>query len=382
MNKNNFPLSTFIVFICILFVSGCKVPYDPPVKSSNMHFLVVDGFMNANGMTDIRLTRTRNITWGDTAANINETGAHVVIEDESSSGMPLFEGSQGHYYGSYSLTPGARYRLRITTSDQKEYVSDFVTCKITPPIDNIGWKYNDAGDVQIYVNTHDPENKTIYYRWDYKETWEFHSQYYSMFKYNKDSNIVQQRTVPVFVCYRDRNSSSIFLGSSAKLNEDVIHEGPLALIPNHDRRISVLYSTLITQYALDSAGYNYWYAMKGNTENVGSIFDPQPNQTKGNIHNISDSSETVIGYIGAGTLQQQRIFIYNSELRAGWNQPANCTEYDVPMDSIGYYYGGGAFIPYSSDPPGSPNPKGYFSASATCVDCTLTGSPDKPAFWP
>lgn len=380
--KKYFPLKTISALSVILFIAGCKVPYDPPINSSKMHYLVVDGFMNANGVTDIRLTRTRNITWGDTAAYINETGAQMEIEDESNSRMPLYEGSEGHYYGAYYLTPGNKYRLRITTSNQKEYVSDFVTCKITPPIDDIGWKYNDAGDVQIYVNTHDPENKTTYYRWDYQETWEFHSEYYSKFRYDEDKKTVVKRTVPVDVCYRDGISHKIYLGSSAKLKQDIISEAPLALIPNHDRRISVLYSTLVTQYALDSAGYNYWYALKGNSENVGSIFDPQPNQTKGNIHCITDSTEKVVGYVGAGTIRQQRIFIHNGDLRPGWNLPPNCSEYDVPIDSLDFYLGSYALIPYESDPIGSFMPKGYFSASATCVDCTLTGSPVKPPFWP
>ena len=61
--------------------------------------------------------------------------------------------------------------------------------------------------------------------------------------------------------------------------------------------------------------------MKGNTEDVGSIFGSQPNQNHGNIHNVADSSEMVIGYIGAGSIQQQRIFIKNSECqRAGTNR--------------------------------------------------------------
>jgi hypothetical protein len=381
MNQKYFLWKIIISAICILFIASCKVPYDPPIKTAKEHYLVVDGFMNADGMTDIRLTRTRNITWGDTAAYIVESSAYVVIEDENNQVMPLYEGYDGHYLGSYSLTPGNKYRLRITTSDQKEYLSDFVRCKITPPIDNLGWKFKD-GNVQVFVNTHDPNNSTTYYRWDYLETWEFHSDYYSKFKYDPDSKKVVNRTQPVFVCYRTRNASKIFLGSSANLKEDVIHEGPLELIPNHDKRISVLYSTLVTQYALDSAGYNYWYAMKSNTENVGSIFDPQPNQTSGNIHCITDSSERVIGYVGAGTIQQQRLFISNSDMPFSWNQAPNCSEYDVPTDSLEFYFGNNSLIPYETDPPASLMINGYFSASATCVDCTLTGTLDKPTFWP
>ncbi|MEO8820455.1 MAG: DUF4249 domain-containing protein [Ginsengibacter sp.] len=369
--------------IITLFFASCKDPYFPNVNSSKAHYLVVDGYINSNGLTNVKLTRTRTISKGDTAAYINETGANIAIQDNQNNVYPLQEIGGGNYSSSNFLDVNNKYRLHIITSDNKVYVSDFVPCKISPSIDNVGWKLQD-GNVQVFVNTHDPNNHTTYYRWDYAETWEFHSEYYSTLIYNTDSNIVENRSAPVYVCYRSDNIGSLFLGSSAKLKEDVIHESPLELIPDHDRRISVLYSALVTQYALDSNAYSYWSAMKGNTEDVGSIFGNQPNQTRGNIHSMSDSSEIVVGYIGAGSPQQARIFISNADVPNGWNQPQNCTEKYVPPDpdSIKYFFGSNAFIPYASNPPGSPVAKGYFSASATCVDCSLTGTLVKPAFWP
>jgi hypothetical protein len=379
MNKKYFSWKWLITGFCILFLVNCKTPYDPPIKSSHEHFLVVEGYVNGNGPSNIKLSRTRNITWGDTAANINETGARLELQDSNNNSFPLYEAGNGNYTGYFYLYSGNEYRLHITTADHKEYLSDFVPFKQSPPIDKVGWNMKDGG-VQIYVNTHDRENKTIFYRWNYEETWEFHSQYYSMLKYNPvDTNVIP-RSFPVYQCWRSQNSTTILLGSSAKLKEDVINAAPMLYIPEHDKRISVLYSVLVTQYALDSSAYNYWNAMKGNTENMGSIFDPQPNMTRGNIHCVSDPSETVIGYIGAGNSQQQRIFIRNSELPSGWNLIPNCTEYTVPniKDSLFFYFSNNSFIPYSQDF----TTGGYLSASGSCVDCTLTGTPVKPTFWP
>jgi hypothetical protein len=379
MNKKYFSWKWMIGAFCILFLANCKVPYDPPVKSSNAHYLVVEGYLNGNGPTSIRLSRTRNITRGDTAGYINETGAHLVIQDSNNNSFPLYETGNGNYTGYSYLYSGNKYRLHITTADHKEYLSDFVAFKQSPPIDQIGWNIKDGG-VQIFVNTHDPQNNTTFYRWEYQETWEFHSQYYSMLKYNPvDTNVIP-RTEPVYQCWRSQNSTNILLGSSAKLKEDVINAAPILYIPNHDKRISVLYSIMVTQYALDSSGYNYWYAMKGNTENVGSIFDPQPNMTRGNIQCTTDPSETVIGYIGAGNAVQQRIFIRNADLPAGWNLMPDCIESLVPniKDSLLFYFSNNSFIPYLQDMATGR----YLSASGSCVDCTLTGSPVKPTFWP
>jgi hypothetical protein len=162
----------------------------------------------------------------------------------------------------------------------------------------------------------------------------------------------------------------------------VINQAPVNLIPFGDKRISVLYSILVTQFALDSAGYNYWTAMKNNTDNVSSIFDPQPNQTRGNIHCTTDSSEVVVGYIGAGTTQQKRIFIKNSEMPPNWNSPPDCLVDSVPKDSIVYYLGGSLGL-YPIDTILNPMTRFAFTSSfINCVDCTYYGTNIKPSFWP
>lgn len=371
--------------ICITFIffESCKVPYEPPVNSAKQHYLVVEGYINTNGLTNIKLTRTRTISPGDTAAYRNETGSMVAIQDNQNNFYGLTENGNGNYSATYNLDSTRQYKLRIATSDNKNYSSDFVACQTSPPIQDFYWDFN-QGSVWVYINTTDPNNKTHYYRWDYTETWEFHSQYYSTLVYNPRDTTVIARLVPVFVCYRTQNSSDILLSNTTKLQQDAVSKKPLVFIPPHDRRISVLYSVLVIQYALDSIAYSYWNAMKSNTEDVGSIFGSQPNQTRGNIHNINDSTEKVIGYIGAGSPQQARIFISNSDMPAGWDEPPNCTdaEFQNIPDTLAVYFGGYSFVPIIKDTTRSGVIIGFIAASGRCVDCTLTGSPVKPGFWP
>jgi len=381
MSKKNFFWSFIVADILVLVLAECKVPYDPPVKSSNVHYLVVEGFLNGNGETTIKLSRTRNITWGDTAAFINETGARLQIEDENNSTFPLEEIGNGNYSGNYNLYSGNKYRLSIITTDGKQYFSDFVPFKPSPPIDNISWNFKNGG-VQLYASTRDLQNNTRFYRWNYEETWEFHSYYNSNLVWSNPLQKVVPRTGQVHICWQSQNSYGIFLGSSAKLKEDVINDAPLNLIPFGDTRISVLYSILVTQFALDSAGYNYWNAIKGNTENVGSIFDPQPNQTRGNIHCTADSSEIILGYISAGSTQQKRIFINNNQMPSNWNSPQPCYIDSVPKDSIVYYLGGSLGL-FPIDTILNPISRfAYTSSFINCVDCTFYGTNVKPGFWP
>jgi len=381
MKQNYFLLKLFVYCVCIVSLSKCKTPYEPPVQNAKQHFLVVEGFINGNGITTIKLSRTRNISPNDTAAYIFENGANVRIEDNHNNVYPLYSSGQGTYSGNFNLQPSYLFKLHITTGDNKEYLSDVVVFKPSPPIDSVSWKFDNTNSVQISISTHNPQNNTKYYRWDYEETWEFHSQYNSELWFDKTDTTFKTRYIPIYQCWRSEKSTAILLGSSAKLTEDIIDQAPLTLIPYQSKRISVLYSILVTQYALDSSGYNYWKAMESNTENVGSIFDPQPNLTAGNIHCLTDSSETVIGYIGAGSAQQSRIFISNKEMPSRWNPIPECGEWHVPMtlDSILYYFDGGGYTPIEyDDPPGS----SVYGAAESCVDCTLTGTLIKPPFWP
>ena len=143
----------------------------------------MEGFINGDGLTSIKLTRTRNITSGDTATHVNEVNATVVIEDQNNMTYPLSEAGNGIYSANVILDPANQYRLHIHTSGNKEYLSDFVPYKPSPSIDSLGWHFKNK-DVQVYANTHDAQNTTRYYRWIYTETWEFHSPYYSVLEYD------------------------------------------------------------------------------------------------------------------------------------------------------------------------------------------------------
>lgn len=372
-----------ILVAVVFFLGNCKTPYEPKIKASGNDYLVVEGFINGRGTTTITLTRTRNITTHDTATVKYELNATVTVEDQENHSYMLSPAGNGSYRSDLLLSPSSMYRIHIRTADNKEYVSDFVPYKESPPIDNLSWEIKEGG-VQINLDTHDSQNKSRYYRWEFTETWEFHSRYLATVKYNSADTTVIPRTDQVYACWRSGNSTSILLGSSAKLKDDNIYHAPVQYIPPQDKRISVLYSILVNQYVLDTLGYNYWTAMKSNTENVGSIFDPQPNQTRGNIHCVTDPSELVIGYISAGSIEQYRMFISNSSLPEGWNPIPNCTEIDVPpnRDTLYYYFQVYGFLPYDIDSTPAGIVKKYPSASASCVDCTLTGTNVKPSFWP
>jgi len=384
MIKKYFSWKLIVCCVSALLLFNCKRPYDPKLKPTQSNFLVVEGFIDGAALTKIKLSRTRVLSAGDTAAVRNELNANVSIEDDHQNIYLLKDAGNGIYANTniFNLNPSYQYRLHILTSNGKEYFSDFVPFKQSPPIDTIGWKTKNEG-VQVFVNTHDESNTTKYYRWEYDETWEIHSAYNTYLKYDTLHNAVVFRNDQVHVCWRSDSFNKILLGSSAKLTSDVIDQMPLVFIEPHDRKLSVLYSIRVKQFALDLKGYNYWEAMKNNSENVGSIFDPQPNQTVGNIHCVSDPSETVVGYIGAGNSFNKRVFISNDLMPLSWNGFPDCPVIAVPniKDSLLFYFNEGGMDPISETTLAS-GALVYSASFADCVDCTTSGTNIKPVFWP
>jgi hypothetical protein len=374
---------------------GCTKPYNPAIVASNNNYLVVEGNINTGtDSTTIQLSRTTNIASGITS--LPDPNATVAIQDNQNGSYSLRSNGDGSYTSALlTLDPARMYRLSITTADGKVYVSDYVPAKAFPPIDSVGYKPQNTG-VQIYVNTHDPNNATHYYRWDYNETWQFHSMYDSEYVTNGTKIVPREPSQQIYQCWSNDISNDIELASSAKLAQDVIYQAPLTFVPSTSEKISIRYSILVKQYAMTTDGYNYYSLLKQNTEQLGSIFDAQPSTLTGNIHCTSSPTLPVIGYVTAGTVAQKRIYIDYSTLPSNYITiyPYTCEQdtayfadprshstpllntvalWLIPLNS--------ASVPTTAFTDNFGNIIGYFYSDHDCVDCSIRGTTVQPGFW-
>ena len=365
-----------LLFSCLL--TRCKEKYDPTIKSTSQSSLVIDGNLNPTDTTFIRLSKTISI---DTSIRLNpENGAIVTIEGKDNTTYPLSEQGNGTYILPVSgLGIGKDYRLRVTTSGGKQYLSDYITIKDTPLIDSITWTRNNLG-VNINMNTHDPQNKSIYYRWEYDETFEIHSFYVAQWKY--ENGFFSQRLPDdkVYVCYKSSSSTDIVLGSSAKLQSDIISQVPIIFIPDNSEKLNIRYSVLVKQYVLSKQAYDYLQILKKNTESIGNIFGVLPAEVTGNIHCLSNPNEQVIGFLTGSPVQKKRIFIDVKDL-PGWSYKQGCGSIYVVNnpDSLKPFLQ--SYMVYDANVAGIVI-LGYYFSDPICVDCrTRGGSLTKPSFW-
>lgn len=361
---------------------SCIERFDPP-SSGSQNLLVVEALLtNEDHPFEVRLARTMQL---DTTVWAPEQGAQVSISIGSGEEYELWEFSGGRYRSPDNINTkvGESYQLHIRTSNGNRYASDQVIMRNTPPIDSISWKYEeipsrDLQGVQFYVTTHDPENNTWYYRWEWVETWSFYTPYYSVI-YWEDQQ-VKPREENINKCWKTGKSTAIQIATSRILDKDLIYQYPLYYADNTRDRFNSKYSLNVKQYSLSEESYYYWKELKAATENLGSLFDPQPTSLHGNIHNINNDREIVIGYFDAATVQERRAFISSLEIpRMKFPDDfKTCEEVLVPYSKINGKWLEGLWLIYSTKIQGAIL---YAMSTPECIDCRLYGTNVEPDYW-
>ncbi|ULQ51306.1 DUF4249 domain-containing protein [Flavihumibacter fluvii] len=370
-------------FILALF--GCKKPFDAPAGALDNSILVVEGTIavGENAENTFKLSRLSPIE--SSTAGIPEFNAAVIIVSSTGTTWPLLQEFNGTYRSTLTLPAGDRYKVLIQTERGDQYESALQDVVHTPEIDSITWEQPD--ELNLFVHTHDPSNATRYYRWEYEETWEYHSWYEATLKFENGSIVSRPMEEQVFTCWKKDSSKNIHIANSIALQDDVISYQPLNTLtktfPLDQNKLSVRYSILVKQLGLSKEAYNFWDILKKNTELTGTLFDPQPSRMPTNITCINEPAREVIGYVSVGQVSEKRIFIRNSEL-SSWpviDDTDNCPRLSKTVAEAE------AFI--LADPFNGPvtyvertqNQYVYIS-SRSCYDCTLRGgNTAKPSYW-
>jgi hypothetical protein len=383
---------SYIFFFVLLLLNACVKAYEPPALKAKNNYLVIDGTINTggNGITSIVLSRSKNLA--DTVRFIPELGAKVEIESSRGMIYQLIDSFQQGKYTSVPLNLSAadQYKIKITTANGRQYQSSFVKSINTPPIDSISWNQDIINKgINLKVSTRDPQNATKYYRWDFIETWQYNTK--EIAQWVNVNGFIQSLGIDflndplqIHQCWTTKPSPKIIVGNSIGLKSDVISLKPIHFIPYNDERLTVKYSILVQQYALNQEAHDYWQLVQNNSQNLGTLFDLMPSQLVSNINSISDPNEPVIGYLSASTIQQKRIFISNNDV-SNWIKRIpgiDCIPQIIETNPVNfriYNFGDTSYAPWYFT--GS-NPPFLVIAKKSCVDCRVKGGVNtKPNFW-
>jgi len=376
-----------LILLCVALVSGCREPFEPDIKAADLTVLVVEGYLDTEGLpSQLKLSYTRNIQLDDFSLP-SYPSAEVYLESASGMDYPLTDLGGGVYEFAYDIPENDDYTLRIIANDGKTYTSELIKPILTPEIIDVGFEKNENG-VEVYLTTKGDQNADDFL-WTYEETYAFRPKISSSYRYDSEQEDVVIRSLDerTNLCYRGEVSSDLILETSSRFEDQFVFRQSITQIPQNDERLSVRYSILISQKALDKKASEFWEILRKNTNDLGSIFSPLPSNIRGNIKNDQDPTLPVVGYVSLGTVKQERYFIDVSEV-VPWR--AEVPEYygcyiepdTVLMEKYGQAFASGSFVPVVPIiPEGAFNPIGFQGAERRCTDCTLRGTNVKPDFW-
>ena len=377
-------LNIFLVSIT-LFMASCIKPFIPTGMNSMERLIVIEGDIMQNDTTRITISRSLGVNESSGIQYINNST--VWVESEKGTKYNAFyavrRNKPTYLINTIGIDQTLKYKLCVKIQS-KIYESELISVLVSPPIDSIGYTKNiEKKSATFYVNTHDSNNKTTYYRWFFNENWEIQSQFQSSFEYQPLTKTVV--SIPFeknrYYCWSSGISSSVLIASTSDLSADVIYRKPLVSMGSSDQRISALYSMELYQMAISEEAYKYWDNIQKNSDQVGGIFSPQPSEISGNIKCISNPSEKVIGYISAAKTTKKRIFVSGKDIGI-YEYPNTCevvyVNIDNPLPINSLWDKGMDVTSYTGDPPSGDS----YWASKRCVDCRLYGTKIKPSFWP
>ncbi len=176
----------FLLFTALM-INSCVTPFEPEGYGQLENLLVIEGDITANGQTEIIVSRSFKLK--DISKRNSIKGATVWVESETGAkffATQVVSGTDVKYLANtQAIDVSKKYKLCVKTPDCKSYESELVSVIISPNIDSIEFLSDTINkSVTFYVNTHDNNNKTHYYKWSYTEDWEFTSHLYATHEYN------------------------------------------------------------------------------------------------------------------------------------------------------------------------------------------------------
>lgn len=155
---------------------------------------------------------------------------------------------------------------------------------------------------------------------------------------------------------------------------NVITRFPLVYVSTKTKRLSIRYSLFVNQLSVSENAFNFWNALKDQNIDQGNMYSRQPIQIKGNIRNVKNPNEPVLGYFTVASITKKRIYLNHPPLP--FYYPICTPDFDLRFI---------AFTPKSTWPIYLDDImfKGYaMGDSKDCFDCRLEGGYlTPPAFW-
>ena len=337
------------VSLLLLLLASCIKRYDPNITNLDaVKYVVTGGVYKGMPTQIVTITQTTPIA----TPKFEPVDGCVVTIIEGNGNTYLancfWNGKYEAIIPENELVPGNKFKVDILVNGGTHIVSDFDQIQDCPEVDSVYYLRKDiptsnphfpTKGIQFYADFNSEGLPCRNYRFEAVETWEYTANF-----------------APPFLrtCWVTSPVRSVFTLTTTDQTQNIYKLYPLYFVDNYSsQRLRYMYSMLFSQYSLSDAAYTYWEKMRLNFSDQGGLYENQPEQIEGNLHNLSDPTQKVLGFFSASTRKSKRIFVSH-----------------VPGLLIEYYDCPPVVWPEILNP--------------ECEDCMakVGGTNIKPSFWP
>lgn len=370
-----------LYILSISAIVGCREEFDPKV-SDYEELLVVDGFVtNEQGPYTVKLSLTSSLEEPD----LNPlSGCRVMLEEKDGQYEVLKEKEPGTYKssaGGFQASAGESYKLTIETPGGQLYHSDFIEMKQPVAIDTstVKLRFRESpeypeplGAYHFFVSTREAEQNNTFFLWRISETYEYTSEFRILYIYRGMGVEAFYNRDSLYRCWKTQNVKEFFVGTTQGLTTPRIRKEPIHVVTTEGKRLQVRYSWQIKQYNISREAYEFWKEVRNQTAGDDFLFSTQPYQLRGNVYNVNNPEEAVMGFFTVGSVTRKRFFVDRPDARFYYQK---C----VPNPDLRALM----FMPPEQYPVYLTNTnEGRAFASDYCFDCTLWGGQlEPPEFW-
>ncbi|MDR5590438.1 DUF4249 domain-containing protein [Christiangramia sp. SM2212] len=370
---------------------ACVEPYEPKSEFYERS-VVIEGMVTSElKVQEIAVSETYAL---DVDSISYVTDAKVRVFSSEGDTYNFFYDTNGKYRSEqvFMAREGVNYQLEVEVNGNV-YQSDKEKITGYSDLENVVAKeaVNDEGEigVSITVNSNALNDDSKYYRYTYEETYKIVSPYTQAKYFINNGNGVELVDVPAGVerevCYNTLNSQKGILSNTDLQNDNDQNDQLIKFLRIDDFKIINRYSILVRQHVISGDAFRFYQTLDELSNSESVFAQNQPGFLAGNIENVSNSDENVVGYFEVASVQQKRIFfsfldIFDYTQRRDLR--VDCPK-SRPLSADLVYYIRQNLIQYLSPAPPSESPyEGpWYLVPIECIDCRVLGTPVKPEFW-
>ncbi len=375
-----------IILVLILLCGSCVEPFEPVLEESQ-EVMVISGMVtDVPGLHTLTVSQSSSyklpVFQGVDFCTVSVENQEGELVHYSNVGEGIYEADLPDSF----LDVGDAASLMVITPGDRVYRSSFDTIHPCPELDSIYWEQGNQETpdpdftrpgIQFYLDMSGKPSDSRNIFWQVEETWEYWASLFGTHIMWGWGTTEKFRSNVIYKCWKTYPLDHVYITSTRSQSVNELRRLPLNFVSNETDRLSVTYSLKVKQQSLSSEAYDYWQRMNYQAVESGGFYEKQPASVIGNIFNVDDPEELVLGSFYATQLKEKRIFVKNNNL-FDFSVPHMECEYE-PTSTIWqnrdkikfpiYIYNPGNFQP-------------TFWGPEECFDCRVQGGDTiRPLNW-